>query len=448
MLINIEEIKSLLEEKRYNELRARLSDLNEADVASLLEGLNKEEQLRVFRLLPKDMAADVFAFLPTDVEQEIITSLTDAESSNIINSLMADDAADLMEEMPASVVKKLLSNCSPETRRDINHLLKFPEDSAGSIMTVEFMDLRENLTVSEAIDRIRKTGLDRETINTCYVLDNKRRLIGIVPLRTLILSHPEAMIRDVMEENVISVETMTDQEEVARLISRYDFNSIPVVDSEKRLVGIITVDDIVDIIQEEATEDIQKMAAIIPTDEPYPKMTVATLWKKRVGWLLLLMVSATFTGRIITSYENALGVYIILTAFIPMLMDTGGNCGSQASTTVIRALSLNEISFTDLAKVIWKEFCAAIICGITLALANFVKLIVVDQVTITVALIVCITLIMAVICANVVGSALPMLARRLGFDPAVMASPFITTIIDAVTLTIYFQIATRMLHIG
>ncbi len=442
------ELMAFIEEKRYNDLRATLSEQNEADIAALLEDLPKEVQLKTFRLLPKDMAADVFAFLPTDVEQEIITSLTDSEATAIIDNLMADDAADLMEEMPANVVKRLLSHASPDTRRDINHLLKFPEDSAGSIMTVEFVDLRENLTVAEALDRIRKTGIDRETINNCYVLDSARRLTGMVALRTLILSEKEDLIRDIMEENVISVETMMDQEEVARMISKYDFSSIPVVDSEDRLVGIITVDDIIDIIEEEATEDIQKMAAILPSDDPYDRMSPVDLWKKRIGWLLLLMVSATFTGKIITSYESSLQAYIILTAFIPQLMDTGGNCGSQTSTTIIRALSLNEINFGDIARVIWKEFRTALICGSTLAVANFIKLLIIDRAEPMVALVVCLTMICAVICANLAGCMLPMIAKKFGFDPAVMASPMLTTIIDALTLSIYFQVAVHVLRIG
>ncbi|MBQ6968095.1 MAG: magnesium transporter, partial [Lachnospiraceae bacterium] len=344
--------------------------------------------------------------------------------------------------------KRLLSHASPDTRRDINHLLKFPEDSAGSIMTVEFVDLRENLTVAEALDRIRKTGIDRETINNCYVLDSARRLTGMVALRTLILSDKEDLIRDIMEENVISVETMMDQEEVARMISKYDFSSIPVVDSEDRLVGIITVDDIIDIIEEEATEDIQKMAAILPSDDPYDRMSPVDLWKKRIGWLLLLMVSATFTGKIITSYESSLQAYIILTAFIPQLMDTGGNCGSQTSTTIIRALSLNEINFGDIARVIWKEFRTALICGSTLAVANFIKLLIIDRAEPMVALVVCLTMICAVICANLAGCMLPMIAKKFGFDPAVMASPMLTTIIDALTLSIYFQVAVHVLRIG
>ncbi|SFG30107.1 magnesium transporter [Oribacterium sp. WCC10] len=446
--MNLMDIKELIEEKKYLELRDRLSELNEADIASILEEIDSETRIRVFRILPKDMAADVFAYLPRDVEQEIITALTDIEATNIINNMMSDDAADLMEEMPASVVKKLLSNVSADARRDINLLLKFPEDSAGSIMTVEFVDLKKNLTVQEAIDRIRSTGIDKETINTCYVLDNGRRLIGIVTLRALILSSKDKLIEDIMEDNVISVDTMMDQEDVARVISKYDFNSIPVVDSENLLVGIITVDDIVDIIQEEATEDIQKMAAIVPSDVPYMKMSIMDLWKKRVGWLLLLMVSATFTGRIINSYQDALGAYIVLAAYIPQLMDTGGNTGSQSSTMIIRALSLKDIEFKDIFKVLRKEFGAAMVCGVTLAAANFVKLLVVDKIDPLVASVICLTMIAVVIAANIVGAVLPMTAKKFNFDPAVMASPMLTTIIDTLALVIYFMLATHILHIG
>ena len=447
--MNSEELQLMLNEKRYHDLREEISKLNEADIASLLESLPEKSQLKAFRLLPKDMAADVFAYLPTDVEQQIITSLTDREAGNIIDNLMSDDAADLMEEMPASVVKRLLSNARPDTRNDINRLLKFPDDSAGSIMTVEFVDLKENLTVSQAIEKIRRIGINKETINICYVLDPARHLIGIVSLRALILARGDELIKDIMEENVISVETTTDQEEVARQISKYDFLSIPVVDSENRLVGIVTVDDIVDIIQEEATEDIQKMAAILPSGGiPYPKMSAFMLWRKRVVWLMFLMISATFTGRIITSYEDALGSFIVLTAFIPMLMDTGGNTGSQSSTTIIRALSLEEISFKDIGSVLFKEFCTALLCGGTLALLNFVRLMALDRVEPMVALVVCLTLLCAVMSATLVGALLPMGARKLGLDPAVMAAPVLTTMIDAVTLGIYFQIATHVLHIG
>jgi magnesium transporter len=360
---------------------------------------------------------------------------------------MADDATDLLEEMPANMVKRLLAAASPETRRDINNLLRYPEDSAGSIMTVEYVDLKESLTVEQAIERIRNIGVDSETINICYVLDSRRKLIGTVALRYLLLSQPDEVIGEIMHENVISINTMMDQEEVARQFKKYDFTSMPVVDGENRLVGIITVDDIVDIMEQEATEDIEKMAAIVPTDKPYMRTGVFETWKKRIPWLLLLMISATFTGRIIASFENALSVYVVLTAFIPMLMDTGGNAGGQASVTIIRGLSLDEIEFSDVFKVVWKEIRVAAVCGITLAVANFAKLMLLDKVGLQVSLVVCLTLVAVVIIAKFVGCTLPMLAKKLGFDPAVMASPFITTIVDAISLLIYFGIATELLHI-
>ena len=445
--MSMEEIRELIENRQYTRLRQVLAEQQEADVAAAIEELPKDELIRVFRILPKTMAADVFAYLSIETEQMIITALTDREAANIINNLMADDATDLMEEMPAGVVKKLLANASAETRRDINHLLRYPEDSAGSIMTVEFVDLKVNLTVEQAIERIRKTGIDKETINICYVLDTERHLIGTVSLRYLLLRKADEIIGDFMNDNIISVNTMTDQEEVAQIFSKYDFTAMPVVDNENRLVGIITIDDVVDIMQEEATEDIEKMAAIIPTDKPYMKTGVFETWKKRIPWLLLLMISATVTGKIITHYENALGTYIVLTSFIPMLMDTGGNAGGQASVTIIRGLSLNEIEFHDMIKVIWKEIRVAAMCGITLAAANFVKILIIDHVSVTVALVVCLTLVLAVLFAKLVGCTLPMFAQKVGFDPAVMASPFITTIVDALSLAIYFTIATRLLHI-
>ena len=323
----MERIRELIANKQYTLLRQELSDLNEADVAAILEELSEEELLKIFRILPKDMAADVFSYLPIEVEQMIITSLTEREAANIINNLMADDATDLMEEMPANVVKKLLANASPETRRDINHLLRYPEDSAGSIMTVEFVDLKEMLTVEQAIKRIRRIGIDKETINICYVLDAQRHLVGTAALRYLLISDPSETIGSIMNDNVISINTLMDQEEVAMMFQKYDFTSMPVVDNEDRLVGIITVDDVVDIMREEATEDIEKMAAIVPSDKPYLRTGIIETWKKRIPWLLLLMVSATFTGKIITHYESALGTYVVLTSFIPMLMDTGGNAG-------------------------------------------------------------------------------------------------------------------------
>ncbi|MCR4807114.1 MAG: magnesium transporter [Lachnospiraceae bacterium] len=443
----MEEIKELIDNRQYTQLRQELAELQEADIAAVLEELPKDELIRVFRILPKTMAADVFAYLSIETEQMIITALTDREAANIINNLMADDATDLMEEMPAGVVKKLLANANAETRRDINHLLRYPEDSAGSIMTVEFVDLKVHLTVAQAIERIRRTGIDKETINICYVLDAERHLIGTVSLRYLLLRKADEVIGDFMNDNIISVNTMTDQEEVAQLFSKYDFTAMPVVDNENRLVGIITIDDVVDIMQEEATEDIEKMAAILPTDKPYMKTGVFETWKKRIPWLLLLMISATVTGKIITHYEDALGTYIVLTAFIPMLMDTGGNAGGQASVTIIRGLSLNEIEFKDMIKVIWKEIRVAALCGITLAVANFGKIMLIDRVSVSVAFVVCLTLLLAVLFAKIVGCTLPMFAQKLGFDPAVMASPFITTIVDALSLAIYFTIATSLLHL-
>ena len=444
-LKEIEEIKLLIDTKQYTILRQYLAELNEADAADLMDQLEEEDMLKVFRILPKDLAADVFSYLEVENQQTIITSLKEREAANIIDNLMADDAVDLLEEMPANVVKKLLASASPETRRDINLLLRYPEDSAGSIMTVEFVDLKENLTVAQAIERIRKVGLDSETINICYVLDQQRRLIGTVALRYLLLSNDDEIIGDIMHENIISINTLMDQEEVANQFKKYDFTSMPVVDNENRLVGIITVDDVVDIMEEETTEDMEKMAAIVPSDKPYMKTSVWETFKKRIPWLLLLMVSATFTGHIITAFEDALSVYVALTAFIPMLMDTGGNAGGQASVTIIRGLSLGEITYRNVPRIVWKEIRVALLCGVTLALANFVKLLVLDQVGIYVAIVVCVTLVAAVVMAMVIGCVLPVIAKRIGFDPAVMASPFITTIVDALSLLVYFKVATVIL---
>lgn len=443
----LEVLKEYLDKKQYVKMREWMSELNVADIAAMIEELEEEEMLKVFRILPKDMAADIFSYLPIEVEQYIITSLSEREAARIIDNLMADDAADFLEEMPANIVKKLLINASPETRRDINHLLRYPEDSAGSIMTVEFVDLKESQTVTQAIERIRKLGVDSETINICYVLDNQRKLKGTIALRYLLLTNPDNRIGDIMHENVISIHTLMDQEEVARQFQKYDFTAMPVVDNEDRLVGIITVDDVVDILQEEATEDIEKMAAIVPSDKPYMKTGVFEIWKKRIPWLLFLMISATFTGKIIASFEEALSVYVVLTTFIPMLMDTGGNAGGQASVTIIRGLSLKEIEFSDYLKVLWKEMRVAVLCGLTLAAANFLKLMFIDRVSLMVSAVVCLTLVIAVFLAKVVGSMLPMAAKKLGFDPAVMASPFITTIVDALSLLVYFRIATLLLGI-
>lgn len=443
----MEELLTLLNSRQYTKLRQYLAELNDADIAVLMEELEEEDMLKVFRILPKDLAADVFSYLDVDNQQMIITSLSDKEAANIINNLMADDATDLLEEMPANIVKKLLANASPEARRDINHLLRYPEDSAGSIMTVEYVDLKESITVDQAIERIRKVGVDSETINICYVLDPQRKLVGTVALRYLLLSQGEEIIGDIMHENVIAINTLMDQEEVANQFKKYDFTSMPVVDNENRLVGIITVDDIVDIMEEEATEDMEKMAAIVPSDKPYMKTSVWETFKKRIPWLLLLMVSATFTSAILTGFEDALSVCTVLVAFIPMLMDTGGNAGGQASVTIIRGLSLGEIDYHDVPKVVWKELRVAILCGVCLSLANFVKLMFFDQVGFLVASVVCITLVAAVIMAMLVGCMLPVGAKKIGFDPAVMASPFITTIVDALSLLVYFQVASAVLGI-
>ena len=440
-------VKELLETKQYTTLRQKIAEMNGADIATVMEELDQGDMLKILRILPKNLAADVFSYMEVESQQFIITSLSEKDAAGIINNLMADDAADLLEEMPANVVKKLLANANPETRRDINDLLQYPEDSAGSIMTVEYVDLKENMTVEEAIARIRKIGMDSETINICYVLDAKRKLVGTVALRYLLISPGDAVISDIMHENVIYINTLMDQEEVARQFQKYDFTAMPVEDNEKRLVGIITVDDIVDILQEEATEDMEKMAAIVPSDKPYMKTSVIETWKKRMPWLLLLMISAAFTGSILTTFEDALMAYGVLIAYIPMLMDTGGNAGGQASVTIIRGLSLNEIEFGDALRVVWKEMRVAFLCGTTLAAANFVKLLLFDRVGLMVALVVCLTLIASVMIAKIVGCMLPMLARRIGFDPAVMASPFITTIVDVLSLLVYFQIAMRVLHI-
>lgn len=441
-------VKELLETKQYTRLRQKMAEMNTADIAVIMEELDEEELLKIFRILPKNMAADVFSYLEVDSQQFIITSLSEKDAAGIINNLMADDATDLLEEMPANVVKKLLANANPETRRDINHLLRYPEDSAGSIMTVEYVDLKEDMTVEDAVARIRKVGVDSETINICYVLDAKRTLVGTVALRYLLISPGDAVIGDIMHENVIFINTLMDQEEVARQFQKYDFTAMPVVDNENRLVGIITVDDIVDILQEEATEDMEKMAAIVPSDKPYMRTSVIETWKKRMPWLLLLMISATLTGSVLTTFEDALMAYGVLIAYIPMLMDTGGNAGGQASVTIIRGLSLNEIEFHDALRVLWKEIRVAVLCGVTLAAANFCKLLLLDRVDIMVALVVCLTLIAAIMIAKAVGCMLPMLAKKIGFDPAVMASPFITTIVDVLSLLVYFQIATHLLHIG
>ncbi len=445
--IELEELRELLAAKKYTNIRQFLAELNEADIAFLMEELEEEERLKVYRILPKDLAADVFSYLEFDSQEAIINSLSDREAGNVIDNLMADDAADFLEEMPANIVRKLLASANADTRQAVNQLLRYPEDSAGSIMTVEYVSLRESCTVDQAIQRIRAVGLDSETINICYVLDARRELVGTVALRYLLLSEGDELISDIMHGNVISISTLMDQEQVAAQFKKYDFTAMPVVDNENRMVGIITVDDIVDIMEEEVTEDMEKMAAIVPSDKPYMRTSVWETYRKRIPWLLLLMVSATFTGAIIASFEEALSVYAALIAFIPMLMDTGGNAGGQASVTVIRGLSLGEIVYRDVPRVVWKEIRVAFLCGCTLAGANFAKLMLFDRVGVWVSLTVCLTLVAAVLMAMLVGCLLPVGAKKIGFDPAVMASPFITTIVDALSLLVYFRFASMLLGI-
>jgi magnesium transporter len=441
----LEDIEKLIEEKKYSEIKKVLNEMNEYDISEILEELPPKELVKIFRLLNKDIAADVFSYMDTDKEAMIIASLTEKEAIDIINDMAADDATDLMDEIPANVVHRLLKKVDPDTRRDINQLLKYPDNSAGSIMTVEYLDFRDDLTIKDALKKIRQEYDDKETINICYVVDKKRQLIGKVALKDLVINSEDKLIKDVMDDDVHPVNTLMDQEEVARIIQDYDITAVPVVDSENKLVGIITIDDVVDIIEEEATEDIEKMAAITPTEKSYLKLSVFDIWKSRIPWLLLLMISATFTGKIIQHYESALAMHVVLTSFIPMLMDSGGNAGGQASVTVIRGLSLNDIEFSDTLKVIWKEIRASVLIGITLAVANFGKLLLIDKVSTNVALVVCGTLIIVVMMAKFIGCTLPILAKRMGFDPAVMASPFITTIVDAISLFVYFQIAVHVL---
>ena len=449
-----DELFSKLENKQYRSLKLTLCDMNEYDIAAFFEELDPSQLAMVFRMLSKEQAAEVFANLEVQEQECIINSVTDAELGSIIEELYVDDAVDMMEELPANVVKRVMRTATPETRNLINQFLKYPENSAGSIMTAEFVDLKKYMNVRESIARIRRIGEDKETIYTCFVTSADRKLEGIVTVKDLLLSDDEASIEDIMDTRVICAKTTDDQEEVSALISDYDMLVVPIVDKENRLVGIVTVDDVIDVLEQEATEDIEKMAAILPSDRPYMRSSVIELWKNRIPWLLLLMISATFTGMIITSFESALAAQVALTAFIPMLMDTGGNTGSQASVTIIRALSLGDVEFRDVLRVIWKEFRVALLCGIVLAVVSFGKILLVDRmllgndsITVFVAMTVTLTLVITVLCAKFVGCTLPMLAQRLGFDPAVMASPLITTIVDAVALLVYFAVAKLLLGV-
>lgn len=440
-------IESLLDQKKYVTIRDVLTTMQAIDIAALFDDIDQDRLPLLYRLLPKELAAETFLEMDEDAQTMLIHGFSDTELKEVVDELYVDDMVDLVEEMPANVVKRILRSADNETRKAINEILKYPDDSAGSIMTTEYVSLRPAMTVGDAIKRIRRTGVDKETIYTGYVTTPNRTLVGMLSLRTLLLSDDDDVVQDIMETNVIAVNTLDDKEEVANQFKKYDFLTIPVVDKEFRLVGIVTVDDAIDVMEDEVTEDMEMMAAITPTDKPYLKTGVFETWKKRIPWLLLLMISATFTGMIITSFEDALAAQVTLTAFIPMLMDTGGNSGSQASVTVIRGLSLGEIEFVDIFKVMWKEIRVALMCGVTLAIANFAKLMLFDQVGLWVSLVVCLTLIVTVFFAKIIGCVLPMLAKKVGFDPAVMASPFITTAVDAISLIVYFQIATLLLGI-
>jgi len=443
----IEEIKQLLQERQYKKIRELVEGENDADLAEMLEELEAEEMIRVFRLLPKDDAADVFVYMSNESEATVIEALTSTEIGELVNDLYSDDVIDMIEELPANVVKRVLAASNEQTRREINHLLRYPEDTAGSNMNVEFVDLKAEMTVAEAITRIRRIGVDKETINTCYIVDSSRHILGVITLRKLLLSDPDASIKDIMNDNIISVHTLTDQEEVTREFQKYDLTVMPVVDNEDRLVGIITVDDVVDIMEEEATEDIEKMAAITPTDQPYMKTGPWQTYLKRIPWLLILMISAFFTGKIIQGYEHVLSSYFILTAFIPMLMDSAGNSGTQSAVSVVRAISLDEVKFSDIFSILRKEFLVAVLAGGTLAAINFAKVIYIDQTTAEIAIVVCSTLWITIVIAKMVGCLLPVLTYKMGFDPTVMASPIITTIVDAVSLIMYFVIAGSVLGI-
>ena len=444
----LDEIRELIKNRDFASLRRLAEDFAPADIAEIFSESNEEDLLILFRLLPKDMAAECFVEMDTDVQQSLIDNLSDKELTEIVDDLFLDDAVDIIEEMPANVVKRILTNTNPETRARINQLLNYPKDSAGSIMTVEFVELRARMTVTDALERIRQTGLDKETVYTCYVTDDRRALIGIVTVKDMILAGGDAVVGDIMTTSIISVNTMTDKEETAKTLAKYDFMALPVVDNENRLVGIVTVDDAIDVIKEEDTEDIELMAAILPSDKPYLKTGVLEIWRKRIPWLMLLMVSATFTGAILRNFETALAAVPVLIAFIPMIMDTGGNAGGQASATVIRGLSLGDIEMRDILRVMFKEVRVALMCGATLAVINFGKIMLFHEADSWYqALVVCATLALAVVIAKIVGCSLPIVAKRIGFDPAVMASPFITTIVDALSLLVYFAIAKSVLGI-
>lgn len=451
---NVDAVLEMMEAKQFSQLRELLSEFPAADLAELFLDIPDEKDPLLFRILPKEIAADVFVEMDTDAQERLLYSFSDRELGEVLSELYMDDTVDIIEEMPANVVARILRLATPEARKQINELLKYPEDSAGSVMTTEFVRLRKDMTVEDAFLAIRRVAIDKETVYTCYVTDEARHLEGVITVKKLLLSEPDALLSEIMEENVVSLETHTDREEVALAFNKYGFLALPVVDAENRLVGIITMDDALDVMHEEAEEDFAVMAAVTPTEDPYLRTGVFRIFASRIPWLLILMLSATFTGMIISGFESALAACVALTAFIPMLMGTGGNSGSQSSTTVIRGISLGEIEFKDTLRVLFKELRVSILCGVCLAVATFAKVMLVDaymmgnpQVTPTVALVVSLTLLVTVVAAKLIGCLLPIIAKKVRLDPAVMASPFITTLVDAVSLLVYFAIARTFLGI-
>ena len=445
----LDRLTELYENKKYGQIRDIFNEMNPYDIAELLNDAEPKMATVLFRLLPKELAADTFVEMDGDIQEHLIERFSDSEIREVMDELYLDDAVDIVEEMPANVVKRILENTDANTRAMINKILQYPEDSAGSLMTVEYVSLRKNMTVGDALTRIRRTGIDKETIYTEYVTEYNRTLIGVVSARALLLNEADTPIEDIMETNIISVHTHTDKEEVAQMFSRYNFYVLPVVDDENRLIGIVTVDDAMDVMEEEATEDIEKMAAIRPSDKPYLQTSVWSTYLHRIPWLLLLMISATFTSIIITSFEDALAMGgIILSACIPMLMDTGGNCGGQASVTIIRSLSLGDVEPKDAFRILWKEFRVGLLCGVSLAIVNFIKMLIqYPDASKLLILVVSLALFAAIIVAKLIGCTLPLIAEKIGFDPAVMSQPFITTIVDALSLLLYFGLAVAILQI-
>ena len=448
----LDEIREMIREKRYADLRDMFLPMESADIAQILEEAGPEVMPLLYRLLPKETAAEVFVELESESQEMLINGFSNTELKEVLDELYLDDAVDIVEEMPASVVIRILDKATPEMRKSINEILKYPEDSAGSIMNMEFLSLKKDMTVADAFKRIRRIGGELETINILYVTDPTRHLLGVLSVRDLLLAEEDDLIQDIMDPNVVSVNTMDDKEDVAQALSKYDFLAMPVVDKEQRLVGIVTVDDAMDVIEEETTEDFEKMAAMLPSDKPYLKSGIFATWRARLPWLMVLMLSATFTGMILNHYESALAACLVLNSYIPMLSGTGGNSGTQASVAVIRALSLDEVDFSDIFQVLWKELRVSLLCGVCLAGANFVKMQLVDRlllgnaaVTPMVCLVVCLTILFVVVFAKCVGCSLPILAEKIGLDPAVMASPFISTIVDATSLLIYFRFASWFL---